>query len=59
MTWWAIGATINAAAEIPWQLGLSAVLEETDGTKSYWALAHGQGDKPDFHDPACFAERLS
>jgi hypothetical protein len=59
MTWWAIGATINAAAEIPWQLGLSAVLEEKDGTKSYWALAHGEGDKPDFHDLACFAARLS
>jgi hypothetical protein len=59
MTWWAIGATINAAAEIPWQLGLSAVLEEKDGTKSYWALAHGEGDKPDFHAPACFAARLS
>ena len=36
---------------------LSAVLEEKDGTKSYWALAHG-GDKPDFHDPGCFVARL-
>lgn len=34
--------------------GLSAVIEEKDGTKSYWALAHPAG-KPDFHDPACFA----
>lgn len=34
--------------------GLSAVIEEKDGTKSYWALAHGAGD-PDFHHPACFA----
>jgi hypothetical protein len=34
--------------------GLSAVIEEKDGTKSYWALAHPPG-KPDFHDPACFA----
>jgi hypothetical protein len=33
--------------------GLSAVIEETDGTRSYWALAHPPG-KPDFHDPACF-----
>ena len=59
MTWWAIGATINADAEIVWSLGLSAVLEEKDGTKSYWALAHGAGDKPDFHDAACFAAHLS
>jgi hypothetical protein len=34
--------------------GLSAVIEEKDGTKSYWAIAHPPG-KPDFHDPACFA----
>nr|WP_294168347.1 DOMON-like domain-containing protein [uncultured Sphingomonas sp.] len=38
----------------PWQIGLSAVIEEEDGTKSYWALAHGHGP-PDFHNPACFA----
>jgi hypothetical protein len=35
-------------------LGLSAVLEEQDGTKSYWALAHPPGGKPDFHHPDCF-----
>lgn len=34
--------------------GLSAVIEEKDGTKSYWALAHPPG-QPDFHDPTCFA----
>ena len=33
--------------------GLSAVIEETDGTKSYWALAHPAGN-PDFHHPAYF-----
>jgi len=38
-------------------VGLSAVIEEKDGTKSYWALAHPPG-KPDFHDPACFALEL-
>src|SRR5271156_1386694 len=31
-----------------WRLGLSAVLEETTGRKSYWALAHPPG-KADFH----------
>ena len=59
MTWWAIGATIAVDASVPWELGLSAILEEKDGTKSYWALAHPEGDKPDFHDPACFAAHLS
>jgi hypothetical protein len=58
MTWWAVGATIAIDAGPSWQLGLSAVLEEKDGTKSYWAIAHPSGDKPDFHDPACFAARL-
>jgi predicted GIY-YIG superfamily endonuclease len=38
-------------------LALSAVIEETDGTKSYWALAHPPG-KPDFHAPTCFALTL-
>ncbi|MFC4295223.1 DOMON-like domain-containing protein [Novosphingobium tardum] len=37
----------------PLHVGLSAVIEEGDGTKSYWALAH-PSDKPDFHHPACF-----
>lgn len=33
--------------------GLSAVIDEKDGTRSYWALAHPPG-KPDFHHEACF-----
>jgi hypothetical protein len=41
-----------------WRLGLSAVIEETDGRKSYWALAHSSG-KPDLHHPDCFAGELS
>jgi hypothetical protein len=48
-------------SEIPptaFRMGLSAIIEETDGTKSYWALAHPPGDEPDFHDPACFALEL-
>ena len=57
-TWWALGATIAVAAEVEWQLGLSAVLEEKDGTKSYWALAH-PSKKPDFHHPGCFAAKLA
>ena len=38
----------------PWAIGFSAILEETDGTISYWALGHGHG-RPDFHHPDCFA----
>jgi hypothetical protein len=41
----------------PWQMGLSAVIEDTGGRKSYWALAHPAG-KPDFHHPDCFALEL-
>ncbi len=58
LTWWALGAAIALDAGRTWELGLSAVLEERDGTKSYWALGHG-GGQPDFHDPACFTARLA
>jgi hypothetical protein len=40
-----------------WCLGLSALIEETSGRKSYWALAHPPG-KPDFHHSDCFAHEL-
>ena len=42
----------------PWHLGLSAVIEERNGTISYWALSHPPGD-PDFHHPDCFALELA
>ena len=58
-TWWALGATIAVDAERIWHLGLSAVLEEKDGTRSYWALAHSNADKPDFHLADCFAAKLA
>jgi hypothetical protein len=38
-------------------LAISAVIEETNGTKSYWALAHPPG-APDFHHPDCFTLQL-
>src|SRR5580700_9770947 len=55
--------TLQAALELdglssPLHLGLSAVLEETNDRKSYWALAHPPG-KPDFHHADCFALELS
>lgn len=42
---------------LEWRLGLSAVIEATDGTKSYWALAHAPGP-PDFHNPVTWTARL-
>lgn len=41
-----------------WRLGVSAVMEETSGRRSYWALAHPPG-KPDFHHGDCFALELA
>lgn len=41
----------------PWRFGLSAVIEETSGRVSYWALAHPRG-RPDFHHADCFAGEI-
>lgn len=48
------GALLGPA---PWRLAITAVIEATDGARSYWSLAHPPG-KPDFHHPDCFAARL-
>jgi hypothetical protein len=56
----ALGADIGLSAdngELSGELALSAVIEELDGTKSYWALAHPPG-APDFHHPTCFVATL-
>jgi hypothetical protein len=55
--------TLQAALELdglssPLHLGLSAVLEETNGRKSYWALVHRPG-QPDFHHSDCFTLEFS
>jgi len=39
------------------RIGLSAVIEDIDGSLSYWALAH-PSDKPDFHHPDSFTLTL-
>jgi hypothetical protein len=44
-------------SSVPCRLALSAVIEETAGAKSYWALAHAPG-RPDFHHRSSFACRL-
>jgi hypothetical protein len=47
-------ASSELGREAPWLAGLSVVLENAGGQKSYWALAHPPG-KPDFHHADCFA----
>ena len=42
------------ASSHSWRVGVAAVLEDTAGRISYWALAHPPG-KPDFHHPDGFA----
>ncbi len=47
---------LEARIELPHgaqRLGLSAVIETTNGDMSYWALAH-PSDTPDFHHPDSF-----
>ena len=46
-----------ALPALPASIALTAVIEQQDGAKSYWATAHPPG-QPDFHDPACFTIRL-
>jgi hypothetical protein len=49
--------SFELARAASWHLGLAAVIEEKNGRKSYWALAH-PSDKPDFHHPDCFIQQL-
>jgi hypothetical protein len=50
--------TVDRLPDLPpdaaWRVGLSALIEDTRGEMSYWALAHPPG-KPDFHHADCFA----
>jgi hypothetical protein len=43
--------------DVPWRMGISAVIEEKNGNISYWALAHPKG-KPDFHHRDCFTLQI-
>jgi len=47
-------ASVKAAV---WRLGLSCVVAEASGAKSYWAVNHPP-EKPDFHHDDCFAIRI-
>jgi hypothetical protein len=53
---------LDVAATLPGppsalRVGLTAVIERTDGRTSYWALAHPPG-KPDFHHADGFVARV-
>jgi hypothetical protein len=43
-----LGRVAELPRDAPWRVGVSAVIDETGGGKSYWALAHPAG-KADFH----------
>jgi hypothetical protein len=53
----ALEAVIDLPSDATGPIALSAVIETTDGTLSYWALAH-PSDKPDFHHPDSFVLEL-
>ena len=53
-----LAASIELDLPLPWRLALTAVIEETSGRKSYWALAHPPG-RPDFHHAIGFAHKLT
>lgn len=49
---------IDLAATAGSPLNLTAVIERSDGVRSYWALAHPEGSRPDFHARDCFVAKL-
>ncbi|HEX5127383.1 MAG TPA: DOMON-like domain-containing protein [Rhodocyclaceae bacterium] len=48
----------TAGAPIALDVGLTAVIEASDGTLSYWALTH-PGTRPDFHQRTAFIVRVA
>ena len=50
---------LSDTPNIPMLASITAVVEERDGTMSYWATAHPPGDKPDFHHADCFVIEFS
>ena len=54
----ALEAIIDLPSDAAGPMALSAVIKATDGSLSYWALAH-PSDKPDFHHPDSFVLELT
>jgi hypothetical protein len=53
-----LNGLVGSPTDAIWRLAVSAVIEETSGDKSYWALAHPKG-QADFHHSDCFALELA
>ncbi len=53
-----LAVVLGADASQAWRIGVSVVLEEKSGAKSYWALTHPPSGPPDFHHPDCFTLEL-
>ena len=53
----ALQAELGGLPEGPLRLGLSAVVEDSEGGLTYWSLRHPCA-KPDFHDSLSFALEL-
>jgi hypothetical protein len=51
-------ATVELAAKSGSPLNVTAVIERKDEGRSYWAIAHPKGNRPDFHARDCFVARL-
>jgi hypothetical protein len=49
-----LGRLLGESAGRPLRIGLSAVVEQSDGTLRYWALRH-PAPRPDFHHAESFA----
>lgn len=48
LAWLPLRALPDCAQGLPMEIGLTAVIETTDGQLSYWALRH-PAERPDFH----------
>ena len=57
-TWWGLGATLSIPTDAHGRIALSAVVEERDGQRHFFALHH-PSEQPDFHHPDCFTARLA
>jgi hypothetical protein len=52
-----VRVALKLRAAGPRPLGVSAIVEQANGDKSWWALAHPPG-APDFHHRDCFAAQV-
>jgi hypothetical protein len=53
-----LGHLPSLRPDADWRLALTAVIEQRDGLKSYWALVHPAG-QPDFHHADGFSQILT